>query len=142
MLTKKLLHLTYFLNKQTNIKLVLNFDLLYISSKKQLLNNYAFLTFFIFFKKQFIISCCYNIKFLTVNVIIFNSILIFFFNILKNLNIYTLVKSNIIKKKKKKYTIIRSPFVYKKAREQYALDRFTSIISIEFSKSNLFLIKY
>ena len=82
----------------------------------------------------------YHIKIKSPNIIMFNSILMIFYNVLNNNNFN--IKFNFVKKAKSYYSVIRSPFVYKSSQEQFVSEKFISIIIIEMKIVDFFFIQY
>ena len=141
LLKKKLLNLIYFIKKQLNYKIVLNFNIFYNFSRKYLINIFAGLNLLFHVKKKKSKKFYYyHIKIKSPNIIMFNSLLMVFYNILKNNNFN--IKFNFIKKAKSYYSLTRSPFVYKSSQEQFLSEEFISIIIIEMKIVDFFFIKY
>jgi len=141
LLKKKNYHLNYYLKKNVNNKLIINTNLFYQLLTNKIFNSFIVLHFYFFFRKKIKIGYYYSIKVIIQNLIIFNSILVIFFNLLKNIT-ESKLHFNIIKKSKKYYTILRSPFVYKSSQEHYLLETFIGIIIIILNYINFFFIKY
>lgn len=133
LLKKKVFHLNYYVKK--------NINLYYKLLGNKILNSFVSLHFYFFFKKK--IKVCYNyyIRIKIPNLTIFNSILAIFFNLSKNIHGIKLY-FNVIKKLKKYYTVLRSPFVYKSSQEHYLLENFIGIIHISLKYTNFFFINY
>ena len=147
LLQKKLLHLIYYTHRKLNYKLVLNFSIFYLFYKKNWKNIFIGLNL-IFIHKKFFLNKTYFyfIKTKIPSNVIFNSILIIFFNIIKKMTntflINRTVKFNFINNNKKFYSILRSPFVYKISQEQFFFNNFTGIIVLQINNNNNFFIKY
>jgi len=52
------------------------------------------------------------------------------------------IRIDYLKVLKKKLTVLRSPFVYKKSREQFIHERFGALVYLDLHKSNLFYTDY
>ena len=142
LLSKTLLHLIYFFKNQTDLKIFLNFNLLYFVKTKVYI-NYIGLNFFQYFLKRLVkTSYCYCLKIKLSNLNVLNSILIFIFNILKNCNFKSSIKFSNLVRSKSYYSLLRSPFVYKSSQEQFICEYYTAIIFINIQNQNNFLIKY
>jgi hypothetical protein len=66
--------------------------------------------------------------------------LVSFKNNVSGINFYIGFKS--IKKFRKDYTVLRSPFVNKKSREQLLIEKYSGTINIIFLNYNFIIIKY
>jgi hypothetical protein len=141
LLKKKIFHLNYYFKKNVNNKLIKNISLYYKLLKNKTLKSFISLHLYFFWKRKIQIRYHYSIKMTIQSLTIFNSILIIFFNILKNI-VNSKLRFNLIKKSKKYYTVLRSPFVYKSSQEHYLLESFIGIIIIILNYNNFFFIKY
>ena len=147
LLKKKKFHLIYFIKKLLNNNKILNYNLFYVCNKKNLINFFSGFNVLLFLKKKkFINYYAYSIQIKISNKIIFNSILIIFLNLMRiilcPLFIYEKFKFNFFKTKQKKFSFIRSPFIYKRSQEQLAIIRNKGSIFICIEKYNFFFIQY
>lgn len=126
---KKKLHLNFILKKQYNIKIYLNFLLIYTINNYFLIINYILLNFGL--KKKINIFYSYLFKLSITDKVLLNNFLLFLLEKLKQIDIKLYFNFNTIKFNKIKYTVRRSTFVYKKSAEQF---------KIEMNKSFFFLI--
>lgn len=147
LLKKNLLNLIYHSRKKLNYELSLINNIFYIYCKSDWksffigLNILCISKYFILRKHYY-----YFIKIKIPSNIIFNSILIIFLNNAKKMiNPFMLknkIKFNFVSKKKKFYSIIRSPFVYKISQEQFYFNNFIGLIVLQTNNSNIFFNKY
>jgi len=64
------------------------------------------------------------------------------FDLIKGINFYFIFNYSSLKSIKSKYTILRSPFVHKKSKEQFFFESFKGFFSFDFKKINIFFIEY
>ena len=147
MLLKKIFfQLIFYSKKKINIKNCLNMKILYVIQNYNISNIIIALNFLkIFLKKKyfsFYLSYSYYLKIRMPNLKFFNSLIIFFINILNNFNFKFNLEFNILKKYKNYYTILRSPFVHSSSKESLIFEYYVGMIVIRFKKNNLFFFKY
>lgn len=137
---KKLFHLKYYIIFSIKINNILNS--IYIKKKSIYLFLILILINFIFknLKKK---KYFYVINTKILNLKILNSKIINFFNFFNNIKVLnTTLQFNLISKKKKNYTILRSPFVHKISREQFVFDIINGILYISFNNIDIYYIYY
>ena len=142
LLSKKIFHLLNFLKNQKTIIFFLRYFLFYnfkVSSIYFLI-YLIFLKYFLKKKNNPLFFLFFKINVL--NKFFFNSILIKIFAIFKELNVFLNINFKFLKKNRKNYTILRSPFVYKKSREQFFFDRFKGWFYLSLFSKNFFFIDY
>lgn len=143
LINKKLFHLFYFFKQSINIKKHYNLDLFYlVLKKKNSITLYVALYFLNLFLKKKIINYYYNYKLKIVipSKLIFDSILLMLFNYIKSKYFFKFkITHNFIAKTKKKYTILRSPFIYKKSQESFLIEYFLGIINLRLQKKNIYI---
>jgi len=143
LLPKNLFTIIYIIYNQKNIKVSTSYNLIYSILLNSFIFNYIILNYLIFFFKRHIkFLCTYNLKLAVPNWIIFNSIVLLIFKKFKNLHCFKKLKFNIIKKKIKRYTLLRSPFKYKKSREYLGYSSYIGIIGIEYNIITFFTMFY
>jgi ribosomal protein S10 len=82
-------------------------------------------------KKTIVFSFSYILKLSSVDKSLLNNNLLNLIEKLKNFNSYITFQLNKIRNSKKEYTVLRSPFVYKKSREQFIIERQNSSFFLE-----------
>jgi hypothetical protein len=142
LLKKKLFHVLNFLKSKTSTTLFLTYWVFYNLKN---FSNYLFIYLSL-------VKCCVKKKQLPfflitfkVNVLhsfFFNNILFKIFDFIKKFNLYFTFKYSSIKSIKNKYTILRSPFVYKKSKEQFFFKSFKGFFTFDFKKINIFFVEY
>lgn len=143
LLTKKLLHLVFFFLNQNNFNKILYLHSHYSRLTKKLLITYVgFNSMFFFIRKPIRLNYMYCLKIIIPNWVIFNSIIIFIFKIITNLNLKTKFQFSFLKKKKNYFTVTRSPFKYKKSKEYFCFEYFMGIIIISLKKSDFLTANY
>lgn len=131
MINKNIVHLFFFFNKKTSNLNFFTLSIIYSHIFKQSFIQYVGLnTIFLFTKTHISFNYRYHIKIIIPNWIIFNSILISLFKFFKSMTIKTKLKFNFLKKKKNYFTVIRSPFKYKKSREYLYNEYFIGHVAI------------
>lgn len=78
----------------------------------------------------------------TLNSFFFNNILFKIFDLIKGIHSYFSFTYSSLKSTKKKYTVLRSPFVHKKSKEQFSFETFKGFFSLDLKKKNVFFIDY
>jgi ribosomal protein S10 len=140
LISKKFIHVILFIKKQKNNLFVL---VIYVLKKK--ITNYASYLVQIksFLKKKNNLSFIFQFKVSVLNNFFFNRIVLKIFDVFKNINVKVFSKFSCVNSKKKNYTILRSPFVYKKSKEQFFFERFKGFFTISLkNQKNLFFIDY
>ena len=141
---KKIFHLKHYIIAYSSLKCIFNYNLLYIINKKKLISLFLLLVFIKYLCKHLIKKIyIYILNTKLFNLDILNSKILnfwLFFNNIKNLNFN--LKFNSISKKKKIYTVLRSPFVHKTSREQFLFQILNGIIRIVFINLDICLIHY
>jgi hypothetical protein len=147
LLKKNLLNLIYHSRKKLDYESLLVSNVFYALHKNN--RNFFFIGLNILLISKFIIlskSYYYFIKIKIPSNVIFNSILIIFLNISKKIInpsiLNNKLKFNFVSKKKKFYSVIRSPFVYKISQEQFFFNHFIGIIIVQTNNSNNFFNRY
>lgn len=64
------------------------------------------------------------------------------FNVIKGVNIDTSLIFSSVKTKKKKYTVLRSPFVHKKSKEQFFFETFMGFFTVNLKQKSIFILDY
>ncbi len=141
---KKIFHLKDYIIAYSGLKSVFNFNLFYIINKQKLISLFLLLVFIKYLCKHLIKKkYLYILNTKLFNLGVLNSKILkflIFFNNIKNLNLN--LKFNSISKKKKIYTVLRSPFVHKTSREQFVFQILNGIIRIVFINLDICLINY
>lgn len=143
LITKKTLHRLNFLKKQHYIFNLINYQLIYCYFKNYsniLFGSLIYLALILKKKKE--VSFIYNIKMTSPN---YNTLVVrtqHFLNFVNRFKMFKSMKTNYFKKKSKKYTLLRSPFVYSKSREQlhFIINKCQIVLVSE--KSNIFFATY
>lgn len=143
--------------------LLLKKNIIFIHFKRRQLKQYLYFEFiyyylkfgiktFIYFSKYLVFRkvidthisfFMYNFKFKCFsfyNIVINLILLIEFFLFFGNINFFNM--KYFIKKKKWNFTVLRSPFVYKKTREQYVFNIYRIYFSVYFIYYDFFLQEY
>jgi hypothetical protein len=84
----------------------------------------------------------FDFRFKIPSKIVFNLILIEMVNLVKCLGVVKGFKFNSFCKRQTKYSLLRSPFVFKKSQEQLLFDFYTGSFSINLSKNNFLISEY
>jgi hypothetical protein len=142
LIKKKWLHYINYINKQINIKTTLTVNMLYIGLQKQLLNNYATLIHSYLLNNSIMFLHNYSIQIIISNLSIFNSVFMFIFSGLTNLNLDMGLKFNLVKLFKTHYSMLRSTFVYNNSKDQLLCESYVGNINISIYHIDLFLITY
>jgi ribosomal protein S10 len=142
LLSKKLLHLVNFLKKQKVLKTFFLYSICY-NLKKKMTFFIVYLSVFKYFLKEkqlpsFLITFNLNV----VNNFFFNNVLLKVFNVIKGVNIDTSLIFSSVKTKKKKYTVLRSPFVHKKSKEQFSFETFMGFFTVNLKQKSIFILDY
>jgi len=141
LLFKKLLHLLFLFRNQQNIKKRV-IHLLFYNKKQKLIFRIVGLYFFtIALKKKLIPFFIYLFELQLPNLILFNRILFRFFEILNIFCLKLNFRFSYLNSLKKKYTMLRSPFIYKKSREQYFIEHLKGFIFWKIGFKNVIFIE-
>lgn len=144
LIKKQLVHLIRFIQLQKKIKIIINYRLfcniflnrsiLFILSGLLSIQNSFF--------SKLTPAYEYKIKLKALDTLIFNSSIVNFLNLLSSSGVQMFSSFNSLKKKKKHFTVLRSPFVYKKSREQFMFNTILGLVNVKVVDSNLFLLEY
>lgn len=145
LVNKKLVHLIQFILLQKKIKIIVNFRLFYTIVKSKLI---LFIVSGLFISQFFLSSKInifykYRIKMKVPDIAIFNNSIVNFLMLLSITKAENICSFNFLSATKKSFTLLRSPFVYKKSREQLMFKTTLGLITIKINKdSNFFFIEY
>lgn len=142
LLKKKLFHLLNFLQDQKKTDLFLTYWVFYNLKN---FSSYLFIYLSIvkcYLKKKQVPFFSITFKINVLHNFFFNNILFKVFDLIKSINFYFIFKYSGIKNIKKKYTILRSPFVHKKSKEQFFIQSLKGFFIFDFKKINIFFIEY
>jgi len=140
LLSKNILHL---IKIKKQLKVFLPLDLVFHNLKKK----ECFLVMVLSLFKSVIQrrgTLCFSFEFKVsvMNFIYFSGIYLRLLNFLKKMDLFTFFKFNIVKSQKKIYTIIRSPFVYKKSKSQLSRLTLKGFFKVSFKTTNVILLDY
>jgi hypothetical protein len=141
LLSKKILHILSIVQNQQNIIRSLVF-FFYVEVKKVLFIIIYLSIFNIFLKKKILPLYLYIFEIKLPNFILFNNIILKVYELLRSIDFSINFQLNFIKKKTKKITILRSPFVYKKTKEQFVFEKFKGYVFMYVGIKNIFIIEY
>ena len=135
---KKKIHLFFLARSQKNIK---NSFLVY--------NVWNYLMFFITAltlwattKKKLKVNFVFFFKISVPDFRVLKSALVNYFDVFKQLDLAIKFQFNIVKVVKKYYTVLRSPFVYKKSKEQFIIENVKSFFFFNFGEVNFFSVNF
>jgi len=141
LLSKKLIHLFNISKNQHKIKKFLDYSLLYINIKQVFL-FYIGLIFLKFFKKKLSPLYVFLFEIIVPDFMIFNRVLFKLFGLLKTIDLKIKFTFNSVNKFRKYYIVLRSPFVYKKSREQFIIEKIKGFFFFNIGHKNTFSVKY
>jgi len=139
LIKKSLFNKLNFLKIQRNQINILNFNTVYSFLKNKKCTFFSSLIFSqIYLKKKWSLSCNYQIKATapdsTILVSNLQNLLMYFYSTSHSFNI----NINYLKNRYKKYTLLRSPFVHKKSREQLGVNFVKSKLRVSVKTVNIF----
>ena len=123
LLLKKNLHRIFLLKKEQNIKYKVNTFLIYEDLFRSFLSFISFIMLNCLLKKRVLLFFSYVLKLGSVDKSLLNNNLLCLIERLKSFNLDLIFQLNKVRVLKKEYTVLRSPFVYKKSREQFIIDK-------------------
>ena len=135
LILKNFIHVLYFLKKQNNNLFIL---LLYSFKQKILFYLAYLLNIKCFLKYIHKTSFFFQFKVSVINKFFFNQILFKIFVCIKGVNVKIISNVSCVKKKKKSYTMLRSPFVHKKSKEQFVIEKFNGFFILCLKNQNNF----
>jgi len=143
LLSKKLLHLVFICEQHKNVKRP-NFSLVIYSKclKLKIFSVLSFYRFILVIKKQYKKTLLYYFFITTMDSTMFNSILIYIYNIIKSVKYFKTFKLGLNKNEIKKHTVLRSPFVHKKSREQFIFKKSIGYVSLKVLDSDIYFTQY
>lgn len=144
LIKKKLIHLYKAVLAQKIYKVFLNYRFL-----QNVLTSKSIFFFFseLFQAQKYIVFQVlsvywYRVKVKVMDTSIFNNSLIDFLMLLTRSTFLSRYSFNFLKAKKKYFTLLRSPFVYKKSREQLMFSTTLGLINLKLNSCNLFILEY
>jgi ribosomal protein S10 len=140
LISKNFMHVLYFLKKQKKIL----FILFSYAFKQKILFYLAYLLNIKFFlKNMYKPSFFFYFKISVLNKFFFNQVLFKIFDYIKGINVKIISNVSCVKKKKSVYTVLRSPFVHKKSKEQFVIEKFNGffILCLK-NQTNFFFIDF
>ena len=84
----------------------------------------------------------FDFKFKIPSKVVFNLIIIEMINLVKSLDVIKDFKFNSFSKRQTKYSLLRSPFIYKKSQEQLCFDLYAGSFSVSLYKRNSLILEY
>ena len=142
LVSKKLLHLLFLLKKIKKIKKILSFYLFYTQIKSSLLYIIGLYSLSRVVIKKIIPFYLYIFKIKLSNSLLLNTTIFEIFEFLKAVNLNLYCQWSFIKSWKEKYTVLRSPFVYKKTKEQFCFENYISSFFFQLGIINVIFIEY
>lgn len=137
------MHVIHFLKSRNYFLLNLGYVLIYTLLEKKIiffLNNV--LAYNKIYKKKYRNAIFFNIEMKSFDLVFFNQGLLNLMNRFKEVNLKLSLASSNIKKYKNIKTLLRSPFVYSKSREQFMFEINKCNIFIKNTFTNIFVVEY
>jgi hypothetical protein len=143
LLEKKIFYLILLLRNKQNINYIIKHPILYTVLTNSLLLIYVLVNIlYLLLKLHIIFKYLYYIKIKVPNILIFNSLILYIFNLLKNINLQTKFKFHSIKKRVNYFTVPRSPFKHAHSKEYYSIDYYSGILVLNITNINSYSINY
>jgi ribosomal protein S10 len=135
---KELLHVTVLHLKNKKVSSVA----CHILKKESLVFYIAMLAGYYARKKQRYFYTIFCLKIFVSDIIFLNRVITLIYNSVKAFSTTITFTSSYIKKKKKNYTVLRSPFVHKTSREQLGVDESVAEVNIKIGTKTIIIINF
>lgn len=142
LLSKKIYYLFHIVKSQKKNKNFLIGSVFYSFEKKRFF-FIIFLSMIKFFiKKKLNPSFFFSFKIKVASRVFFNMVFLKLYNIINIVNFHKLFSFSTLICKKRIYSVLRSPFVYKKSKTQLTQENFKGFFTVDLKEVNVFLLDF